>query len=121
MGLRPTTSTFLSSSFVVAFLAYLLGDFEIAIGTVQTRLTNSFGHADSGVKGEAKALLVVIIMILIIPAVGLVFTGGTTGSLGVYTNVTVANTARNGIVQFSQFIGIAMILGIVGVILGLVG
>ena len=85
--------------------------------------TNSFGRGMSGghAKTEAKALLIVIILILIIPAVGLVFTGGTTGSTGVYTNSTVANNARTGIVQFSQFIGIAMILGVVGVIVGLVG
>ena len=89
---------------------------------ITVRLTNSFGHSGyNSAKTGAKALLVVIILILIIPAVGLVFTGGTTGSTGVYTNVTVANNARNGVAQFSQFIGIAMILGVVGVIIGLVG
>ena len=92
------------------------------VNMARGKSSGGFGHVGASMHSatSAKALLVVIILILIIPAVALVFTGGTTNSTGVYTNTTVANNARNGIAQFSQFIGIAMILGIVGVIISIV-
>ena len=98
---------------------------SFGLPTVEYRLTNArggFGHAGvgSGTATHAKALLVVIILVLLIPAVALIFTGPTVNSTGVYTNTTVANNARNGITQFSQFIGIVMILGVVGVIIAIV-
>ena len=124
--LAPTNSTL---SFLPSFLFYILsimmGDIETATVHLYNGLTlmarGGFGHGGVGsAASHAKGLLLVIIMILLIPAVALIFTGGTTNSTGVYTNATIANNSRNGIAQFSQFIGIAMILGVVGVIISLV-
>ncbi|HYT45312.1 MAG TPA: hypothetical protein VEP90_23495 [Methylomirabilota bacterium] len=104
-----------------ALTGYTTGIKEAFYNGLTLMARGGFGHSGTGsAASHAKGLLLVIIMILLIPAVALIFTGGNTGQTGVYTNVTVSNLARNGIGQFSQFIGIAMILGVVGVIISLV-
>ena len=120
-------SSFSLTTFLFTFLMQtIIGDIEQAMATLSNTIImarKGFGGHGSGLggaQGHAKGLLVVIVLILLIPAVALTFTGGTTGSTGVYTNATVANNARNGTVQFSQFIGIAMILGVIGVVISLV-
>jgi hypothetical protein len=123
----PTLST---GSFLTSFLLYTIAIIQGDIEAVKFYATNiilmarkGFGTAGAttGTAAHAKALLIVIILVLLIPAVALIFTGPTTaGTQGVYGNATVAAAARQGVVQFSGFIGIAMILGVVGVIVALV-
>src|SRR5947209_7260348 len=123
--MRTSQGSFNSSLALTTFLLLtIVGDIEQATAVLYNTIImarKGFGHGGSvsGSAAHAKGLLVVIVLVLLIPAVALTFTGGTTGSTGVYTNVTVANQARNGLVQFSQFIGIAIILGDIGVMITL--
>ena len=81
-----------------------------------------FGGGLGGESHKIKALLVVIVLVLVIPAIALVFSGPTTsGGSGVYGNSTVSAAVRTGTVSFSQFIGIIMIIGAVIVLVSLLG
>lgn len=114
-----------SSITTIAFLVlnYLAGNIQAFTDyVIMARGRRGFGGTMGSESGKIKALLVVIVLVLVIPAIALVFSGPTNmGGSGVYGNSTVSAAVRSGTVSFAQFIGIIMIVGAVIVLVSLLG
>jgi hypothetical protein len=93
------------------------------LGNISQMARHGFGHggaASGGSAGRAKGLIVIVILVLIIPFLALIFSGSTTGSVGIYGNATVSNNTRDSAANFSKFFVVIFVLGAIGIVVSLI-